>query len=109
MKALRTIEHWNALLDNSQDDQVVIFKHSNTCPISATAFEEVKKFEESEHFDDKVYLVVVQVAREISDKIAEDLDLKHESPQVVVLKKGKAAYDADHDDIDAKKIAKAVL
>jgi len=109
VKALRTIEHWNALLENSRDEVVVVFKHSNTCPVSTDAFEEVKKFEESENFNDKVYLVVVQAARDISDQIEKDLSLKHESPQIIILKKGKASYNASHEQVKAKDIAKNVV
>jgi bacillithiol system protein YtxJ len=38
--------------------------------------------------------------REISNEIASRFDIHHESPQVVVLKDGKAVHSASHNEID---------
>jgi bacillithiol system protein YtxJ len=46
--------------------------------------------------DVPVYRVVVQDAREVADAIADDLGIKHETPQAVILAAGDATFDTSH-------------
>ena len=50
------------LISRSQEQPVVIFKHSNACPVSAAAYSEM------EQFDGEVALVEIQRARELSGR-----------------------------------------
>lgn len=77
---------------------VVLFKHSNTCSISADVFAEISSV------DSTVWLVVVQDARNISNEIAEKTGIRHESPQVIVIKDGKPIYHASHYDITSQDV-----
>ena len=90
------------LVKRSESEPVIVFKHSTTCPISAMAYAEMQRVEK------EVNLVEVQGDREISDQIAERTGLRHESPQVILLRRGKAVWDASHWDIKAKFVAEAV-
>ena len=90
------------LIDRSKQQPVVIFKHSLTCPISASAFERMKSY------DGDVSLVEVQRARPLSDEIAERLGVRHESPQIIVVRNGQVLWDASHFQITADKVAEAV-
>lgn len=93
---------FNELADRSNERPVVIFKHSLTCPISAAAYEQMAEF------DGEVALVEVQRARELSDEIEQRLGLEHESPQAIVLRNGKAVWNASHFKITAEAVAEAV-
>jgi bacillithiol system protein YtxJ len=106
MKALDSQKYWEELLERSEDEPVIIFKHSNSCGGSLSAFRELKTLENDEEVDSHIFIVIVQHAREISDDISEKLGLKHESPQVILIRKGKVVYNADHGDIDSKKLLK---
>jgi bacillithiol system protein YtxJ len=89
------------LLARSQDAPVVLFKHSLTCPISARAYRQMQAY------DGEVALVVVQRAREVSREVETRTGVRHESPQVIILRAGKAAWTASHFDITAEAVAQA--
>jgi len=92
----------DTLLDDSKLRPVVVFKHSTACPISAAAYREMEKFEGD------VSLVVVQTAREVSRELASITGIRHESPQVLVLRDGKAVWNASHFQIKADTVARAI-
>jgi bacillithiol system protein YtxJ len=90
------------LVESSRVRPVVIFKHSTTCPISSSAYREMRDF------DDEVALVEVQNARELSREIAERTGVRHESPQVIILRHGKPVWNASHWKIKKENVAAAV-
>ena len=90
------------LIDRSKQGPVVIFKHSLTCPISTSAFEKMKDYEGD------VDLVEVQRARALSNEIAQRLGVRHESPQIIVVRNGQVLWDASHFKITAEAVAEAV-
>ena len=90
------------LIDRSKEQPVVIFKHSLTCPISASAFEKMKGY------DGEVDLVEVQRARALSNEIAQRFGVRHESPQIIVVRNGQVLWDASHFKITSEAVAEAV-
>lgn len=90
------------LLADSKIKPVIVFKHSNSCSISSRAYREM------EQFDGDVNLLVVQSAREVSRELANLTGVRHETPQVIVLRDGKAVWDASHFDVNAAAVAAAV-
>ena len=90
------------LLERSLERPVVIFKHSTTCFISASAYDEMKKFE------GEVVLVEVQRARELSREIEKQTGVPHESPQVLILEKGTVVWNASHRKVKALAVAEAI-
>jgi len=52
--------------------------------------------------------VVVQENREISNQIEQDLGVKHESPQVIIIKDKKVVYHSSHDNIKIEDIKKSI-
>jgi bacillithiol system protein YtxJ len=85
----------------------IIFKHSPTCPISLFAHREVSRYCESQP-DAPVYLVSVRRQREVARHVAHCTGVRHESPQVVVLRRGDVLAAASHHTITAEWIASAV-
>jgi bacillithiol system protein YtxJ len=61
-----------------------------------------------EQFDGDVNLLVVQSAREVSRELANLTGVRHETPQVIILRDGKAVWDASHFDVSAAAVADAV-
>lgn len=88
MKTLHTSEELQAVLRESHERPVVVYKHSATCPFAARAQEQVA---EAKH-DVTVYGVVVQYARDLSAEIAEVTGVEHASPQAIVLRDGEAVW-----------------
>jgi bacillithiol system protein YtxJ len=97
---------WNDVLDRSEESPVVVFKHSSICPTSARAQDEMEALSGAGPFP--IYRLVVQESREISDAIAEELDIRHESPQVIVLKEGAPVFDASHRRVKADVVRSAL-
>ena len=95
-----------AALDNlfadSRNKPVIVFKHSNACSISSRAYREMEQFE------GQVNILEVQSAREVSREFANLTGVRHETPQVIVLRDGKAVWDASHFDVKAAAVADAV-
>ena len=90
------------VISDSTTKPVVIFKHSNSCPISSRAYREM------EQLDGPVNLVEVQAARDISRELADLTGVRHETPQVIVLKNGRAVWNASHFDVKAGAVHEAV-
>ena len=90
------------LITDSKQRPVIIFKHSRACSISSRAYREMEKLE------GEVNILEVQSAREISREFADLTGVRHETPQVIVLRDGKAVWNASHFDVTANDVAKAL-
>lgn len=105
--SLTDLGQLHEITDLSHENPVVIFKHSTRCSISRMA---LKQFENEFTLKDKVtpYFLDLLNHREISNTIASMFDVVHQSPQLIVVKEGKAIYDASHSDIDAEDLKRFV-
>lgn len=90
------------LLTRSHDAPVVVFKHSLTCPISSAAYQQMSRLQ------GEVALVVVQRARDVSREVETRTGVRHESPQVILLRNGQAVWNASHWAITTDKVEQAV-
>lgn len=95
-------ETLDKLITDSRTKPIVIFKHSTACGISSAAYREMEKLEEP------VNLLEVQSARDVSRELAAMTGIRHETPQVIVLKDGKAVWDASHFDVKAGAVREAL-
>lgn len=95
---IKTTEELDSLFEQSNEKPIVLFKHSTTCPISAGVHQEISGA------DADINIVVMQHARNVSDAIAQKTGIRHESPQAIVLKDGKAIYHASHYDVTASDV-----
>ena len=95
-------ETLDRLITDSKSKPVIIFKHSNACGISSAAYREMEKL------DGQVNLLEVQSARDVSREVAAVTGIPHETPQVIVLKDGKAVWNASHFDVKAGAVLKAL-
>lgn len=93
-----SVEKLNALFNSSDQEPVLIYKHSLTCGISDNVYHDVAEV------DADVNIVIVQTAREISNEIETRTGIRHESPQAIILKGGSVVYHASHYDITADEI-----
>jgi len=94
---ITTLEEWNTILNKSSDRGQVILKHSTTCPVSANALAEFEDYLAKTPNGEVDYtLVKVIESRPVSNKIAEDLNVKHESPQIIYVKDKSKYWTASH-------------
>ena len=90
------------LLARSHEGPVLLFKHSSTCPISARAYREMREVKSP------VSIVVVQQSRDLSREIERRTGVPHETPQALVIRNGRAVWNASHFDITADVVERAV-
>jgi bacillithiol system protein YtxJ len=89
----------NEIIDLSATKPVLIFKHSTRCSISRMA---LKQFENEFDLEEKVtpYFLDLLENRSISNEIATRFNVEHQSPQLILIKDGKAIYNVSHSDIE---------
>jgi len=87
----------------SYETDVVLFKHSTTCSISHMA---KLRLESSWTFTDEIvpYYLDLKVHRALSNEISERFQVVHESPQLLLIRKGECIYDASHFDISVDEL-----
>lgn len=104
---LTSMAELDAVIASSHQQPVFIFKHSMTCGVSAVADEEVRRFLGT---GEAVVCgrVVVQSARPVSAAIAQRFGLRHESPQVLLVRDGQLVWNASHWKVTADALAGAV-
>lgn len=108
-KEMKTLADWEDVLAQSESQPVFVFKHSTTCPISANAWKEFAAYLDSEPREDVSYVMVKVIeSRDVSNKIANDLGVKHESPQAIVVKDRKETWNRSHWDITQQSIREAL-
>lgn len=100
-KSLVDLGQLNEIVDLSNEKPVAIFKHSTRCSISRMA---LKHFENEFDLEDKIapYFLDLLNHHAISNEIAVRFGVEHQSPQILLIKNGKAIFAASHSDIDAK-------
>jgi bacillithiol system protein YtxJ len=101
--------NWNTLnstlqLDlidrDSEERPVLIFKHSTRCGYSASALDRIEsKWQEQDGDRFVPYYLDLLKYRAVSDAIASRYHVTHESPQILVISKGKCICSVSHQDI----------
>jgi bacillithiol system protein YtxJ len=94
---LETAETLQEIIKNSDITPVLIFKHSTRCSISSMALSRFERQWNQEKMGnvEPYYLDLIQ-HRNISNLIAQELNINHESPQVLLVENGKCTYHASH-------------
>lgn len=91
---LTKAEDLTSLVERSYQTPQVIFKHSTRCSISSMAKNRLESASAPEGIDFH-YLDLI-ANRELSNKIASDFHVHHESPQVLLIQDGECIYDESH-------------
>jgi bacillithiol system protein YtxJ len=106
---LNDLQQLQELLQLSENMTVMIFKHSTRCSISRAALDRLERnWKEEEVGHIKPYFLDLISYREVSNAIQDLLAVEHESPQLIVIEKGKAIYHRSHFDIDYNHLQKAI-
>lgn len=89
----------NTVVERSKEVPCLIFKHSTRCSISSMAKYRLEgDWDFSEKEIEPYYLDLIAY-RNLSNAVAEEFQVHHESPQVLLIKNGECTYDASHLDI----------
>lgn len=95
-KQLNTLNQLDEIVEKSALEPVVIFKHSTSCSISKMALSRLERSWNAAETPSDAYYLDLIAHRNISNSIAQKFDVVHESPQLIVIHKGKAIYDTSH-------------
>ena len=85
----------------------VIFKHSTRCSISSMAKNRLERNTQPD-ITDFYYLDLIKY-RLLSNKIAADFSVQHQSPQVLLIKNMECVYEESHSGIDMDEIAAQII
>ncbi|WP_192347402.1 bacillithiol system redox-active protein YtxJ [Algoriphagus sp. Y33] len=98
--------NWNKLTDANQLEEIkalskdkpfLIFKHSTRCSISSMSLDRLlRKWKDADEEKVTPYFLDLIAYRELSDLVAKEFKVPHESPQVLLIKDGEAVYDNSH-------------
>jgi len=108
IKALTGLADLDEALATSSTRPLVIFKHSEACGTSYAALDELLEHVTSRPGDAEYVVVTVQQAREVSTAVARRLGVRHETPQVIVVRNGCVLWSASHFRVTAEALQKTL-
>lgn len=88
--------------EKSKQTPQVIFKHSSRCSISSMAKGRLDRSSSPQNAD--FYFLDLISNRNISNQVAKDFNVYHESPQILIIKNGECVYDESHTSINMDEI-----
>jgi bacillithiol system protein YtxJ len=95
--------NWTQLETANQVDAIknqpgysLIFKHSTRCPISSMAKRRFELDWDKLPADMPLYFLDLIQHRDLSALIAQDFQVHHESPQMLLIKDGECVLDQSH-------------
>ena len=97
----------NEIIGNSDITPQVIFKHSTRCATSSMAKNRLDR--NNAPGETPFYFLDLIKHRNISNKIAEYFQVRHQSPQILVISKGKCIFTESHSGIVFDEIEEAVM
>lgn len=97
------ISEFQEVLQRSNEEPVMLFKHSTRCSISSVALARIET-DPTIAKELKSFLVDVIACRPLSNLIAEHFHVQHESPQALIIFQGECIFDESHLGISAKEI-----
>jgi bacillithiol system protein YtxJ len=106
---ITSVDALTEVLQASERQAVLFFKHSNTCGVSMRAFDEFRKYLHApEGAQVRNCLIVIQSSRDVSDELARLTGVPHESPQAIIVSGGRAVWNDSHLAIKSGTLIEAV-
>lgn len=105
-KKLISTDQLEKIKTESEQKPILIFKHSTRCSTSRMSLDRLERNWKSDQIEP--YFLDLLSYREVSDLIAEQFGVDHESPQAILIVKGKPVLALSHFEIDFNEIQKAV-
>jgi bacillithiol system protein YtxJ len=95
---ITSLEDLEAVNKQSYNQTVLIFKHSTRCSISSAALGRMQRG--WNHENAPIYYLDLIKHRDISNAIAQQFGIEHQSPQVLVIKDGICVQHESHFEIE---------
>ena len=97
---LENIDQLNTIVEASFLKPQLIFKHSTRCSVSRFVLNEFKSGYSFSEVDFTAYFLDLLSYREISNVVAYQFDVVHQSPQLLIIKNGIALAHASHENVN---------
>lgn len=101
---LKEPEELSKLLEASNEKPQVIYKHSTRCGVSAMALSNLHQLQQEVAEKADFYFLNVISHRWLSQQVAEQLQVRHESPQLLIIQNGEVVWSGSHYQVTAASI-----
>jgi bacillithiol system protein YtxJ len=105
-----SIAELDQIIAPSNDQPVLLFKHSTRCPVSATALKQLEAYcREFKHEGNlAIWAIRVIEDRNLSNWVAQHFGIQHQSPQLFLIWKGTVLWHDSHRRITKDKVAEVI-
>lgn len=97
-------EQLSGLIMESSSIPVIIYKHSSRCGLSAMTENKLEKGWDLLQPRVKLYFLDLIRYREASYSVAERFNVRHQSPQILIIKNGICVFNSSHYEINVETI-----
>lgn len=104
LTAIEQIAEVDDLSHNPNLKGVLYFKHSPRCIVSSFALRAFTKEWDFNENEIPIFMVDVVAHRNVSQQIAAHYDVRHESPQILLIKNGKCIGNDSHQRASVKNV-----
>jgi monothiol bacilliredoxin len=105
---LEHVDELDKLIAASESRPVLLFKHSYTCGISMEALEELVEHLNERRTAAQYAMVTVQTHRAVSNAVAQQFGVRHETPQALLIKDRRVVWSASHFRVTAAAVGDAI-
>lgn len=92
---LSSLSDLDAMDAISNSKPIIVFKHSTRCMISSVILNKLERNHRAEN-ELSFYFLDLIANRTISNEVEARYGIVHQSPQAIIISKGKAIYDTSH-------------
>jgi thioredoxin 1 len=98
----------DAAIAESRTRPVLVFKHSRSCGVSHEALDALHEHVERAGTGAAYKMIIVQSHRTVSDHATRRLGVRHETPQVILLRDGMPVWSASHFGVTAEELDRRI-
>lgn len=98
----------DGVISASKEKTQVIFKHSGSCGVSFFAKKNLDSIPAEELSVANMYIVDVIRDRNLAYYLADRFSIRHESPQILVIKNEKVVWHGSHNSVNAENLLQAL-
>lgn len=104
-KLLNKPEDLEQIVQNSKEAPQIIYKHSTRCAVSSIALFSLQGIRADVVEKADFHFLNVIDHRDLSNYVAEKLNVRHESPQLLLIRNGKVDWHGSHYQVKAETVA----
>ncbi|MBI5914117.1 MAG: bacillithiol system redox-active protein YtxJ [Bacteroidetes bacterium] len=108
-QAVTSPQQLDFISERSHQVPCLIFKHSTHCNVSSIARHRLEANWDFDSDEIEPFFLDLLAYRKISNEISRRFDVFHESPQILLIKKGECILDASHLDISVEEIREVLM